>query len=831
MKHMKRYWFIVIGLAALLGMVLGATSVASADPEPGLRIQVPVLDNTTCETWVTIQNVGHTFSKAVMVSWGNPGPCQPQALGPNKVECTGLLKPGSAWVFTKDQLPSGAKSGIVYSFDATTDSNNNGVADADEACEAFFATAFNYKNWRNLDAFYRKGVTFIPSGVFAGNGIPISGGVAAAGSPLAVEVDRKCPGDVTPGFNANAAYTGISDLMEGVYDPVYGGFAYYVPLIWNQGQGGYNTTIWIQNSGDECTSIEIYFQQQDQCLHPIIGEILFLSPGETRAFNPGTIVNTPWQGSAWIRASQPLGIVVDVKGKDMFGSYRGFPSQLQYTFNGTPFYTPGSSVNYAPLIYREFNGWQTGIQVQNLSSIVNAKVKVYFVDHVGGIITTVVDWICPRGSQTFFLPVINGLPGNYVGAARVESQNWWTPGDPSVKAPDVMSVVNVIKYADQNSTTTPLEMVMYNAVQEWESFDWQVGVAGGIRGVGMLGVPLVAKAKFNQVYSELAIQNINPNPGFTDFAIYFYDQNGLLDFVCEKLNEKQVEYIDLNSWGYIPHGFLGSVIINATYTSQSGGFGLGGIAIERIGRALTDPQINGDESKGYEMFPVLFPQAINFDFEGEASYFDPVVCPGQPACSVVVIGVVKDAAGVPVATGTVTALLVGQAPPGNNPPVELPIGTFTIDAASTQQLGAGVYVLTVPGNFYVRFKFESGGATLFSPVWTLPCDGIPVTVNATLPTTLATVAATVLCDGTGKAEQGVRVRVSSDAGDAANTILKSGLTNASGVATISGLPVGSLFVWLDTDDDGVYNDEASYGLSTTTKANTTNSLAFDACNN
>jgi len=176
---MRRYWFIVIGLAALLGLVLGATSVASADPEPGTRVQVPVIDNTTCETWVTIQNVGAYFSKAVMVTWGNPGPCQPQALGPNKVECTGLLKPGAAWVFTKDQLPSGGKSGIVYSFRADTDSNNNGVADADEACEAFFATAFNYKNWRNLDALYR---TF--------GYINITGGQAIAGSPMAVEVDR-----------------------------------------------------------------------------------------------------------------------------------------------------------------------------------------------------------------------------------------------------------------------------------------------------------------------------------------------------------------------------------------------------------------------------------------------------------------------------------------------------------------------------------------------------------------------------------------------------------------------------------------------------------------
>ncbi|MFN8422811.1 MAG: hypothetical protein U0470_05225 [Anaerolineae bacterium] len=39
-----------------------------------------------------------------------------------------------------------------------------------------------------------------------------------------------------------------------------------------------------------------------------------------------------------------------------------------------------------------------------------------------------------------------------------------------------------------------------------------------------------------------------PKPGFTDLIIYIFDQNGLMDYVCQKLNEKQVEYIDLQTW-------------------------------------------------------------------------------------------------------------------------------------------------------------------------------------------------------------------------------------------------------------------------------------------
>ncbi|MSP11331.1 MAG: DUF11 domain-containing protein [Chloroflexi bacterium] len=589
------------------------------------RLQLPILDNSTCQSYITIQNYGDAPTKAMVVIWGQPGYCPPQATGPIKIECTGLLLPGSSWVVAPSHMPAGAHSAVVYSMNAVDkvrDSRGNLVPFSDIACYSLYQNiVFNDAEWYLFDQAYRnQGIYYGPVGV-NGSQLQLDFG-AHQGEPLAVEVDRTCPGDVTPGFKASAAYTGISSDMEGAPDPTFGGYAYYVPLIYTQGQGGYNTTLWIQNSGDQCTSVEIYFQKQDNCLHPTIGEILTLAPGETIGFDPASVLpaNPPWQGSAWVRASKPLGVVVDVRGKNMFGSYVGVPAQLQTTFNGTPEFSFGTAVNYAPLIYREYNGWQTGIQVQNLSSVTNAKVKVYFVDHTGGIIATVVDWICPRGSQTFFLPVINGLPGNYVGAARIESQNWWTPGDPSVQAPNVLSVVNLVKYADQSSTTTPLEMAMYNALPEWKSFDWQIGKPPGLLGMGLLGVPLVSKGALNQIYSELAIQNLNPNPGFTDFAIFFYDQNGLLDTVCEKLNEKQVEYIDLASWGFVPNGFNGSVVISATRTTQPGGFGLAGVVVERIGRSLTQPQLQGDETKAYEMFPMFFP----FTFPVTPT------CPGQP---------------------------------------------------------------------------------------------------------------------------------------------------------------------------------------------------------
>ena len=128
-----------------------------------------------------------------------------------------------------------------------------------------------------------------------------------------------------------------------------------------------------------------------------------------------------------------------------------------------------------------------------------------------------------------------------------------------------------------------------------------------------------------------------PKPGFTDFAIFLYDQNGLIDNVCEKLNEKQVEYIDLDSWGYMNPGFKGSAVISAAFWEHdvfddTGVFlrnlvGLGAVVVERTGTRL-GADVPGDEAAGTAAIPFresdLKDAEFAFDFEGPAI----PLCPG-----------------------------------------------------------------------------------------------------------------------------------------------------------------------------------------------------------
>jgi subtilisin family serine protease len=519
---------------------------ASGQPGPGRRIQLPAIDNMTPdETWIQVQNLGSRPSKVILFTWGDySGTCPPQAPGPLKVECSGLLVGGSAWTFRETQLPSAARSAIAYSVPADT---------ADDACEDAFDTAGLHGAWRIWENRWRAG--------FYG-----------VGERLAVSVNRRLGQD--NGVTVSSAYTGISENMEGVYDPVFGGFMYYVPVLYNN-LDGWNSKIIVQNSGNECTSLEIWYKTQDDCLRSQIYSVDVLTPGESVRLTPDGLPPGR-RGSAWLRSSQPLGIVVDQQGNDMLLTSRGMPAD---SFSAG--FSAGSLVNYAPLIYREYNGWLTRIHVQNLSSTVNAKVKVYFLDEGGDIIQTVLDWICPRGSQTYELETINNLPGRYVGAIRVESQNWWTPGDPPVDAPNIVSVVNLINPFDGQALS-------YNAFTQQEA-----------QGARTLALPLLLKdngdfgpggVRWN---TEIAVQNINLNPGTTNFRIDIYDQNGLVESFCQFVNERQVDYIDLAKIGTLPTGFSGSAVIEATCSTQAGGASIVAVAVEHATGA-------GDFTKGFE---------------------------------------------------------------------------------------------------------------------------------------------------------------------------------------------------------------------------------------
>ena len=79
-------------------------------------------------------------------------------------------------------------------------------------------------------------------------------------------------------------------------------------------------------------------------------------------------------------------------------------------------------VNYAPLVYNQHQGWDTALLVQNLSSTLAAKVKVYFLD------TECVGLDPPELPATRY-KVLDG------GGSRRQAERWNDRGRASSAAP------------------------------------------------------------------------------------------------------------------------------------------------------------------------------------------------------------------------------------------------------------------------------------------------------------------------------------------------------------------------------------------------------------
>src|SRR3990172_11894722 len=233
---MSRFLPRLFTAAAAFVLALAACVAFTASPaaaQPGnesastAQVAVPILNylanNDVCDSWIEAQNIGNDFTRVALAVWGAPAFCPPQCAGPLKVECSGLLKPGSSWNFLGAQIPSGSKSGILFSFTAKQLSDigvDLGFDDivADVLCETlFFNVVGDCDDYRGFKKAYNEGLVFA--------GIPLD---RAIGSVLAVEVLRHCPGDQTPGAEVSSKYGGIAGIDLGAYDPVFGGYAYYV---------------------------------------------------------------------------------------------------------------------------------------------------------------------------------------------------------------------------------------------------------------------------------------------------------------------------------------------------------------------------------------------------------------------------------------------------------------------------------------------------------------------------------------------------------------------------------------------------------------------------
>jgi hypothetical protein len=499
---------------------------AEAQLGPGKRVLLPAIDNENgWETWVQVQNVGTTDSGVVVFFWGDYSEkCPANDPGPIDTACMRVVK-NAVWTL-QAHIPTQAKSAIAYSVTTTV---------FGEACENAGDAVGDTNAWRAWEDTYE-----------------------GTGEPLAVIVQRKGPNDFDT--VVSSAYPGLTESMQGEGPP----YQYFTPYAMRRYHNLYTVMV-IQNSGDQCTPISIYYKEQAPCIFEWIQRVEQLAPGESVRLRVPDGINCEWLGSAYVQANEPLSIIVD---QTSFFRYcvdsndRG----TLLTYWAQPYKPAGDTLAYANLMFRMSSGWQTGIQVQNLTQeSLPTFVTVNFLDNSGGELIFLGDWICPNGASTFFLPAITDLGFDYVGAADIQSHKQVDyPSGKETGGQPIFAVVDVKKTLVYSDTFD----------------DWITALPGEAQGGAYNADPLSAHrgwryialpsiSKLDEAISTIAIRN-NSNCNRIQLRINIHDATGAKQTIFSSLwlEPKQLRLVDLANIGTVASGFIGAGTVEVISEQQ-----------------------------------------------------------------------------------------------------------------------------------------------------------------------------------------------------------------------------------------------------------------------
>lgn len=277
------------------------------------ELHLPVGNNQgqdlVCQTRIRITNSGNEPSQAILVGWTEPGFGPPNCSGPVGLLCSGLIAPGGEWI---TQLNGSslieATSAHIYSLSARTlaelgiDPGSSEMA-GDRVCAALRpAVIQDCEAQRIYELAFRLGGSYA--------GIPLA---RAYGAALSAEVERECPGTLTPGVSVTSRYAAIPhrELIRagGGSDPANGAYAYAIPEAMAD-KAGANTITYIQNTGPQTSSVSLSYREHGsdavwQC------RVFWIAPSEAYAFDTNDCVGPDWVGSIVLRSSQALAIIVE----------------------------------------------------------------------------------------------------------------------------------------------------------------------------------------------------------------------------------------------------------------------------------------------------------------------------------------------------------------------------------------------------------------------------------------------------------------------------------------------------------------------------------------
>jgi hypothetical protein len=180
-----------------------------------------------------------------------------------------------------------------------------------------------------------------------------------------------------------------------------GGYDVYLPGLYKN-YYGWTSSFRVQNLGSSPATLTIKYYDEDDIVY--IEEPLPIAAHGWKEFYQGDDPG-PWRftRSAWIHSDQPIVAVANQETSSDHQSYSGFIG--------------GARTIHLPLVQKNYNGWVTGIQVQNTSEN-EVDVTIDFYHANGDPAGSTGPWtIAAYASEVFYNEIPNGLNGSAVVTA------------------------------------------------------------------------------------------------------------------------------------------------------------------------------------------------------------------------------------------------------------------------------------------------------------------------------------------------------------------------------------------------------------------------------
>lgn len=356
-----------------------------------------------------------------------------------------------------------------------------------------------------------------------------------------------------------SAYVGVAPAVAGFWD---GDLRSYVTVIpWVETSDTVRTILHVQNLGVGCSGeVELEFLSGASCLprQAILPAIL---PGRSIRIDVADDVPGNLNGSAWIRSSQPLTVVVD----------RWLDNDTLLSTHATGRAVAHQTVD-VPLVQQDGDGWDTATRSQNASTQFTALVGMIYRTAA---ITPAVESqsvVCPGGSTSIDTAAVEGLTLPFTGTVALRSL---ALGEEQPEIPVLTADVDLL-WAGSGAA--------YHAPN---------------RITGTLTTPNIALPWLTRAYhpptaspsltytSQIAVMN-QSEAGEGFISLTFYSPDGsITTFQPETpLGPRAMRLIDLADIAVLPAGWHGSAVVQ--FLSLDPGAGVAAAVLETASGASGD---------------------------------------------------------------------------------------------------------------------------------------------------------------------------------------------------------------------------------------------------